>query len=85
MPVHIIEGDSRLTDARAPSTHASTHLSGGSDAIGGLPIYSTTLTVNQTIAAGQQCVVFGPLLITTGVLTITGGQLIVNNVLSGIT
>jgi len=70
--------DARLTDARTPTAHATTHLAGGSDSAIGLPIFDATLNNSETIGATQRCVLFGQLTIAAAVtLTIaSGGQLI---------
>jgi hypothetical protein len=46
----VAEGDSRLTDARTPTAHASTHASGGSDAI---TIAQSQVTDLTTALAGK--------------------------------
>jgi hypothetical protein len=38
--------DARLSDARTPSTHASTHQTGGADAVGNVIVTPTTLSAN---------------------------------------
>ena len=49
---HVLTNDSRLTDARTPATHATSHKSGGSDAIKldelAAPTDNTTLNASTT-------------------------------------
>ncbi len=68
----VVTADSRLSDARTPTAHATSHMGGGSDEVGGLPIFNKVLALDETIGANKRCNLFGGITISSGTITISG-------------
>ncbi len=50
------------------------------EADGQLPVYDTTIVRNQTIGSTQKLVTFGPITVTTGVITVNGPWTLLNDI-----